>query len=389
METQLATLISIILGVFLIPFVAPLFRLPVAVVELLYGIFLLVVFNYFNIDKSSLSHIDFLAFLGFSILMFLAGLEIDWNKLETLSRKEKFVIFLLLTTNLLSSILIVVSLHFPLEVGLLFSAMGIGLMLSILRELSLPKNFTQIVLIAGSLGEILTLLILTIYDLYLSFGFGKSFYIHLILIGFFGLAFVLLLKFIKLLVWYFPEKVASLVLEESKAAVDIRASFALMLLFMVFTSYIHIEPILGAFIAGTLLGFIFREKEHFEERIAAFGYGFLIPFFFIHVGLSFDFSALSPLFLKMTLFLTFGLVLVKFVSSLWLKLLGFSIREIVLASLLFSFPFTVLVAIGKILYEKGVWTSTDFGVVILLTILSSIIYPLLVKFFVSRTYQTD
>lgn len=380
METQLLSLILIILGVFVIPFIVPFFRLPVAVGELLYGIVLLVLFQHLHLDKDALLYIDFLSFLGFSLLMFLAGLEIDWNKLETLSRKEKIVIFLLLGTNLLISTLLVVKFHFSFEVGLLLSSMGIGLMLSVLRELELPKNFIQIVLIAGSLGEVSTLFMLTLYDLYLSFGLGISLWVHLLLIGIFGIAFVFLLKLMKLLVWLFPEKIASLVLEETKAAVDIRASFALMLLFMAFTSAIHIEPILGAFIAGTLLGFIFREKEHFEERLSAFGYGFLIPFFFIHVGLSFDFSAISPLFLKMTLILVLGIFFVKLLSSLWLKILGFSLREIILAALLFSFPFTVLIAIGKIFYEKGVWGSTDFGVVILLTILSSVIYPFLVKF---------
>ena len=379
METQLLVLILITLGVFVIPFLAPLLRLPVAVGELLYGMVLLYTFERFRIGEEAFVYIDFLAFLGFSLLMFLAGLEIDWNRLETLKPKEKFVITLVVVTNFLLSLLAVKLLNFPPSVGLLLSSMGIGLMLTVLRELDLPPYFVQIVLITGSLGEVSTLLLLTVYDLYLSFHLGVSFYIHLALIGFFGLIFVFLLKLLKLLVWYFPERFAALVVEETKAAVDIRASFALMLLFMAFTSLIHVEPILGAFIAGTLLGFIFRDKEHFEGRLSAFGYGFLIPFFFIQVGLSFDFSALSPLFVSLTLLLTFGIFAVKLLSSLWLKLLGFSLKEVFAAALLFSFPFTVLIAVGKILHEKGIWNSTDFGTVILLTILSSVIFPLLVK----------
>jgi len=379
MEPKLLTLILVTLGIFVIPFLTPLLRLPVAVGELLYGMALLYVFNRLGIDETSLGYIDFLAFLGFALLMFLAGLEIDWNKLETLKGREKAVILLVVASNFLTSFGISKVLNLPVEVGLLLSAMGIGLMLSVLRELNLPPYFSQIVLITGSLGEVLTLFFLTLYDLYLSFGMGFTFYLHLFLIGLFGLFFILLLKVLKLLAWYFPEKVAALVIEETKAAVDIRASFALMLLFMAFTSLIHIEPILGAFIAGTLLGFIFREKEHLEGRLSAFGYGFLIPFFFIQVGLSFDFSALSPLFLKLTLLTMGGLFAVKLLSSLWFRFLGFGIVEIVTAALLFSFPFTVLIAVGKILHEKGIWSSTDFGVVILLTILSSVAFPLLVK----------
>ena len=381
MEQTLFVLILITLGVFLIPFIAPLLRLPVAVGELLYGIGLLYLSSkgVLNIDLSASGYIEFLAFLGFALLMFLAGLEIDWDKLETLKGKEKAVILLVVLTNFLLALSVVHLLSLEPQVVLLLGAMGIGLTLSVLREVELSPHLGQIVLITGSLGEVLTLLGLTVYDLYLSFGLGWEFYLHLILIALFGLFFLFLLKLLKLLVWYYPEKVASLVVEETKAAVDIRASFALMLLFMAFSSLIHIEPILGAFIAGTLLGFIFREKEHFEERLAALGYGFLIPFFFVQVGLSFDLSTLSPLFLKLTLLLALALFAVKLGASLWLKLLGFSFREVLLAALLFSFPFTVLIAVGKILHEKGVWSSTQFGVVVLLTIISSVLFPFAVK----------
>ncbi len=381
MEQTLSVLILVTLGVFLIPFIAPLLRLPVAVGELLYGIGLLYLSykGILNIDLSAERYIEFLSFLGFSLLMFLAGLEIDWNKLETLKGREKGVILLVVLTDFIVAALLVRLLHFSPQVVLLLGAMGIGLTLSVLREIELSPYLAQIVLITGSLGEVLTLLGLTIYDLYLSFGLGWDFYLHLLLIALFGLFFLFLLKLLKLLVWYYPKEVAALVVEETKAAVDIRTSLALMLLFMAFSSLVHIEPILGAFIAGTLLGFIFREKGQFEERLAALGYGFLIPFFFVQVGLSFDLSTLSPLFLKLTLLLAVALFAVKLGASLWLKLLGFSFKEVLLAALLFSFPFTVLIAVGKILHAKGVWSSTDFGVVVLLTIVSSILFPFAVK----------
>ncbi|RTZ58340.1 MAG: sodium:proton antiporter, partial [Gammaproteobacteria bacterium] len=295
METQIFSLILITLGVFVIPFLSPFLRIPVAVGELLYGMALAPL-----MDKADLELINFLSFLGFSLLMFLAGLEIDWNKLETLKPKEKIVIALVVASNFLLAGLIVKVLKLSAEAVLILGALGIGLMLSVLRELKLPPYFKQVVLITGSLGEVTTLLGLTVYDLHLTFGWSSSFYLYLVLIGLFGLFFVFLLKALNLLVWYYPKQVASLIAEETKAAVDIRASFALMLLFMAFTSFIHVEPILGAFIAGTLLGFIFREKKQFEAKLSSFGYGFLIPFFFVQVGFSFDFSSLSVLFLQLS-----------------------------------------------------------------------------------------
>ncbi len=379
MEKHLFTLIWVTLGVFLIPFVAPLLRIPVAVGELLYGMALAPL-----MDKADLELINFLSFLGFSLLMFLAGLEIDWNKLETLKPREKLVIALVVASNFLLAGLITEILKLSAETVLILGALGIGLMMSVLREINVSPYFKQMVLITGSVGEVATLLGLTVYDLYLTFGWSFSFYLYMVLIGLFGLFFVFLLKALNLLVWYFPERVASLMVEETKASVDIRASFALMLLFMAFTSFIHVEPILGAFIAGTLLGFIFREKKQFEAKLSSFGYGFLIPFFFVQVGFSFDFSSLSVLFLQLSAVLLIAIFVIKVLSSAWFKLLGFSTKEVLLAGLLFSFPFTVLIAVGKILHEKGVWDSSNFALIVLITVISSILFPVAVKFLVSK-----
>jgi len=380
MESHILTLIFITLGVFLIPFVAPLFGLPVAVGELLYGIGLFYFFEKFHLCSSTFQYIDFLSFLGFSLLMFLAGLEIDWNKLETLKGREKLVITLVVFTNFLMALTVVWILKLSLEQTLLLGSMGIGLLLSVVRELNLSPKMVQLILITGSLGEITTLLGLTFYDLYLTSGLGYQFVLHASLVVFLGLLFMFLLKVLKLLVWYFPEKVASLIQSENKAAVDIRAIFALMLTFMALGYLVHIEPILGAFIAGVLFGFIFREKQNVEQKLSAFGYGFLIPFFFIQVGFSFKPSYLTEWEMVKETFLLLGLLyFTKLVSSFWFTFIGFKLKEVFISSFLFSFPFTILIAVAKILHEKGIWNDFQMAKVIMLTVLTAILFPFLIK----------
>jgi len=385
MEQHILTLIFVTLGVFVIPFISPLVGLPVAVGELLYGVGLFYIFTNFHLSNAAVPIIDFLAFLGFSLLMFLAGLEIDWNKLETLNRKEKFVIATVVLSNFVLAFVAVALLSLPIETVLLLGSLGIGLMLSVVKELEIPTKVLQLILITGSLGEVTTLLGLTFYDLFLSFGWSKKFLLHIALVALFGLFFVFLLKFLKLLVWYFPEKVAALIRSENKAAIDIRAIFALMLTFMAFTTLIHVEPFLGAFIAGILFGFIFRDKEAVEHKLSAFGYGFLIPFFFIQVGFSFDLHCLENAeMLKTALVLLVSLYLIKLMSSFWFIFTDFSFRCILLASFLFSFPFTILIAVAKILHEKGVWNSFYLSVAILLTIISAVVFPYLSRLLVKK-----
>jgi len=383
MHPEIFFLIWIAVGVLIIPLFVPFLRLPVAVGELLFGIFLYTVFKTFQLNPGFWEIFNFLSFLGFSILMFLAGLEIDWDKLEGLTKKEKTVIGLVLTTNFLLGFAVVKVLSLPSEYALLLSAFGIGLMITVLREISAHQNnhIRQIVLITGSLGEILTLLFLTIYDLYKTFGVTtKQFYFHLLVIAFAIVVFFIILKLLRLLIWFYPEKVTYLIESEGKAVLDVRASIALMFTFMVISALIHMEPILGAFIAGTLFGFIFREKHTIEERISALGYGFLIPFFFIGVGIKTDVPKLQNFHLwKEVVFFTLLFVGIKFLSLLWFKLINFNVKRIMLATLLFSFPFTIFIAVAQILLQKGIWTDENFTFVVALTLFTAVIFPLLLK----------
>jgi Kef-type K+ transport system membrane component KefB len=382
MHQEIFSLIWIAVGVLIIPLFVPLLRLPVAVGELLFGLLLYFIFNKLQLEPAFWNIFDFLSFLGFSVLMFLAGLEIDWDKLEGLTKKEKTVISLVLITNLLLGFIAVKLISLSPEYFLLLSAFGIGLMVTVLREINISEHVKQIILITGSLGEILTLLLLTFYDLYKTFGLTKQFYLHLLIIAVAVVVFFMVLRLLRLLIWFYPEKFTYLIESEGKAVLDVRASIALMFTFMVISSLIHMEPILGAFIAGTLFGFIFREKRTIEERISALGYGFLIPFFFIGVGITTDVPKLQNISLwKEVLIFTSLLVGIKFLSLLWLKLLNFNLKRIVLSTLLFSFPFTIFIAVAQIFLQKGIWNDEQFTFAVALTLFTAVVFPLLVKTF--------
>ncbi len=60
-------------------------------------------------------------------------------------------------------------------------------------------------------------------------------------------------------------------------------------------AHLGLEIILGAFLAGALVGLIDRDSSshpRFRSKIAAIGYGFLIPVFFISSGVRLDLSGL-------------------------------------------------------------------------------------------------
>ena len=73
----------------------------------------------------------------------------------------------------------------------------------------------------------------------------------------------------------------------------IRSSIALMLVLVGVSVFFDIEPILGAFLAGTIFAFTFSNRGTLESSLKGFSYGFLIPIFFINIGLNYDISVFS------------------------------------------------------------------------------------------------
>ena len=69
----------------------------------------------------------------------------------------------------------------------------------------------------------------------------------------------------------------------------------LLVAFVVLAEELGLESILGAFVAGALVGLLDRDSTshpQFRVKLEAVGYGFLIPVFFVASGLRLDISGL-------------------------------------------------------------------------------------------------
>ena len=150
----------------------------------------------------------------------------------------------------------------------------------------------------------------------------------------------------------------------------------MMLIFVVLAVLLHVEAILGAFIAGALFSFVFREKGILETKLSSIGFGFFVPMFFIWVGTEFDLSAvLDGLTLKMVgLFFLFSLA-AKLLPSMALLLAKLTLREATGAGLLLGAPLTLLVAISRIGLDVKVIDKTTASAVVLLAIATGVVLP--------------
>jgi Kef-type K+ transport system membrane component KefB len=84
-------------------------------------------------------------------------------------------------------------------------------------------------------------------------------------------------------------------LQDTTAEIRVRIAVALLIGFVALAAQAGLETILGAFIAGAVLGAVDRDTmSHpaFRLKLDALGYGFVIPVFFVASGMRFDLDAL-------------------------------------------------------------------------------------------------
>lgn len=84
-------------------------------------------------------------------------------------------------------------------------------------------------------------------------------------------------------------------LQDTTAEIRVRAAVVLLIALVALAEKFGLESILGAFLAGALVGLLDRDTSshpHFRTKLEAIGYGFVIPVLFVTSGLRLDLHAL-------------------------------------------------------------------------------------------------
>ena len=91
-DHELLAFLVLILGSVLMPIVAGRIRVPSAILLIVYGVLIGPHVGHLVEDEAVVA---FLAEVGFMILMFLAGLEIDFNRIRTMGRMSLVTLLLI------------------------------------------------------------------------------------------------------------------------------------------------------------------------------------------------------------------------------------------------------------------------------------------------------
>ena len=139
----------------------------------------------------------------------------------------------------------------------------------------------------------------------------------------------LVLRLLRRAAWWYPETFQRLFNADDPEEIGIRASLAMMLSLVGLSVLFNIEPILGAFLAGTVFALVFPNRGSLEISLKGFSYGFLIPIFFINIGLNYDIGILTNRTFYVEVILLFALaILVKLVPSFVMLIFNIKIRDI-------------------------------------------------------------
>jgi len=363
-------LFAIAVFALLIPILSNRIGVPAVVGEIICGIIIgRSVLGLFTGEEEGIA---FLASFGFIFLMFLVGLQIDFSQVEVHGAKLFVLGTFVYLITLCISIFLTYKLGYEFYMALVLSTSSVGLIVPTLREQgTLKSEFGQTIIISAFIADFTTVLLVTVHTLYHEEGITWGmFLIALVFVLFFAVYY-----FGKLAIWHYPERLSKWFKSDQPSEIGVRASFALLLVFVVLAEIVGVEAILGAFLAGVILSILFRGGTILEQKLYGIGYGFLIPIFFINVGMQFDLEALweEGIYLVVPMLLLIAFV-VKMVPSL-LFLIKYSLRESISAGVLLSSRLSLIIAVAAVGMELGLIDTPMGSAIVLLAIITSISCP--------------
>ena len=346
MSNEISIIIILSLIIFASPLISKFIRIPTIPIEIILGS---IAVSFSLIQENHI--FTLVAELGFLYLMFLAGLEVDLKRLLKVSpyllKKGLAYSILLYTFAALFTWAFGLSKIFIVTLPLI----SIGL-LAVLKKEYGDVEWLKLAFTVGLIGEIISIIVLAAVSAGLEYGLGSHFYESLFLLGIVFAAMVALYYFFHNLIWWYPEFKTYLMPKDDNQEQDIRVSMSIFFLMIAVMLYLHLEVVLGAFIAGVFIKTFFEHNKELPHKLEHFGFGWLVPIFFMWIGTSFQLTSLFlPSLITTALVITCGMILIRFLSSLlFIKEIGF--KNSTLMALSHSMPLTLLIAVATLAFQN-------------------------------------
>ena len=380
MEPTFTNLLIVVAVGFSAPFLlglAPRLRLPSIVLEIIAGI---VVgpsgFGWVEVDQT----VNVLATIGLAFLLFLAGLEIEFDRLRGRllrlaagSYAVSFAIAIVVALGLKGAGLI----ETPLLIAITLCATSLGVLIPVLKDSGqISSKFGQLVLAAGTIADFAAVILLSIFFSGQG-GIGSTIFLIVSLVVLAAVVF-----FAAISAEHSTRISMDLLrLQNTTAQIRVRGAIVLLIGFAAAAQTLGLEVILGTFMAGALLTLLDRDEmmshPDFRPKLNAIGFGFFIPVFFVTTGVKYDLSALfssTSTVIMVPIFLA-ALVVIRGLPALLYR--GFLPSEqIPIIGLLQSTSLPFIVAATSIGVDLGLVDAGESAALIAAGLLSVLLFPL-------------
>lgn len=398
-------LLLVIFLAFIVPILLTRFRrigIPIIVGEILAG--MLVGQSGLGLVTES-AFLDMLSILGFSLLMFLSGLEVNFSSIfngNTDKRSSLLqrllqhplifgaILFLLTFGGASIAAFVIHDLDLvsePWIIALVLSTTSLGVVVPVLKERGFTAtSYGQRILSAALVADFASILAISIYVLLRSQGLTLEILLVLVLFAVFFAVHRLTALFQK----HLPTEKILEKLATPTSQIKLRGAITLALVFIALAESLGIENILGAFLAGVILSMASGSGSSVvREKLDGIGYGFFIPIFFVMVGVRFDLPSLlsSKEAVLLVPFLVITAYLIKVLPALLFKQFS-PWRETIAAGFLLSSRLSLIIAASAIGLELGVISPALNSSIILVAIVTCTLSPIVFNQLMGTTRNT-
>jgi Kef-type K+ transport system membrane component KefB len=379
MDLEFTNLLAVTAIAFLAPLalgLVPRVRVPAVVLLIVAGIVVgPSVLGWVEVDEP----VEVLALVGLAFLLFLAGLEIELQKLRGRVLRVSLTGF---AVSFALAVLVGLGLDAagiagsPLFVAIVLSATSLGVIVPVLKDGGQAGTpFGQLVIAAASIADFATVILLSL----LFSREATSTTTKVLLLAGLVLASVLVVLAIAEVDHSRRIRATLRRLQDTTAQIRVRGAFLLLIGLTALAASLGLEVILGAFIAGAVLTLVDRDEAmthpDLREKLDAIGFGVFIPVFFVTSGLRFDANALTdPSTLALVPLFLAALVVVRGLPAL---LYGSLLprREVLAAGLMQATSLPFIVAATAIGRELHVVSAANQAALIAAGLVSVVLFP--------------
>lgn len=319
-----------------------------------------------------------IAEIGVILIMFMAGMETNIDEMKESALSSSMIalggmvapfVFGFIAVKLLFS---GEGTYQAIFTGVILTATSISITVQTLREIGKLKDKTGVNIIGAAIvddigGIILLTVIVGMSDPTKD---ANVFLVILKVAVFFAISLVVA-KFIKLFMNKYLNKVSHYVTSSSIALIC-------CLIFAYSASLFEIAAIIGAYVAGLIFSII-PNNRRIEQEINVICYMIFTPMFFVNIGLGVSFENIGTVILPATIIIIAAITGKILGSGLGAKISKFSNKQSLQVGIGMVPRGEVALITANLGRNAGMINDTIFTSIILLTIVSSVITPILLK----------